>query len=41
MRSEQARARVQAHKAAITEAEATVTAALDADFAAWEPEAEP
>lgn len=39
MLSEQARARVQAHKAAI--AEATVTAALDADFAAWEPEAEP
>lgn len=41
MLSEQARARVQAHKAAIAEAEATVTAALDADFAAWEPEAEP
>lgn len=41
MLSEQARARVQAQRAAIAEAEAAVTAALDADFAAWEPEAEP
>jgi hypothetical protein len=41
MLSEEARARVQAQQAAITEAEAAVTAILDADFAAWEPEAEP
>lgn len=41
MLSEQARARVQAHKAAIAEAQAAVAAALDADFAAWEPDAEP
>ena len=39
MLSEEARARVQAQRAAV--AEAAVTAALDADFAAWEPEAEP
>ena len=41
MLSERARARVQAQNAAIAEAEAAVTAALDADFAGWEPEAEP
>lgn len=41
MLSEEARARAQTQKAAITEAEAAVTATLDADFAAWEPEAEP
>ncbi len=39
MLSQEARARAQAQRAAI--AEATVTATLDADFAAWEPEAEP
>ena len=41
MLSEKARARVQAQKAAIADAESVITAALDADFAAWEPEAEP
>jgi hypothetical protein len=42
MLSEQARARVQAHEAAVADADAdaTITAALDADLAAWEPEAE-
>jgi hypothetical protein len=39
MLSEQARARTQAQRAAI--AEAAVTATLNADVAAWEPEAEP
>jgi hypothetical protein len=41
MLSEHARARVRAQEAAIAEAEAAATAAMDADFAAWEPEAEP
>lgn len=43
MLSETARDRVAAQREAITEAEAAVTGALEADFAAWtaEPEAEP
>jgi hypothetical protein len=40
MLSEEVRAKADAQRAAIAEAEATVTASLEADFAAWEPEAE-
>jgi hypothetical protein len=39
MLSHEARARVQAQRAAIAQAETAVTARLEADFAAWEPEA--